>query len=184
MVHLTEAIKTRQGAFHTYEFFPPRTEAGLVNLLDRIRRLAAKPLPAPIAVSVTWGAGGATADRSLELAEHVVKMGLEVILHLTCTNMPKDRVDQALKVSLRRLRLKSMLMGRNAVNLVSTIFLHYVVIRPDPTNMGSRSMSRRITFNTRTIWSNTSGKSTRILSVSESPDTPPLTPIPKRQIAK
>jgi hypothetical protein len=98
-MHLTEAIRTQKGPFHTYEFFPPRTEAGLVNLLDRIRRLAAKPLPAPIAVSVTWGAGGATADRSLELAEHVVKMGLEVILHLTCTNMPKARVDEALEVS-------------------------------------------------------------------------------------
>lgn len=100
MVHLTQAILGQKGPFHTYEFFPPRTEAGLVNLLDRIRRLAAAPLPAPIAVSVTWGAGGATADRSLELAEHVVKMGLEVILHLTCTNMPKARVDEALQVSL------------------------------------------------------------------------------------
>ena len=98
-MHLTEAIRTQKGPFHTYEFFPPRTEAGLINLLDRIKRLAAKPLPAPIAVSVTWGAGGATADRSLELAEHVVKMGLEVILHLTCTNMPKARVDEALEVS-------------------------------------------------------------------------------------
>jgi methylenetetrahydrofolate reductase (NADPH) len=98
-MHLTEAINSRKAPFHTYEFFPPRTEAGLVNLLDRIRRLAAKPLPAPIAVSVTWGAGGATAERSLELAEHVVKMGLEVILHLTCTNMPKARVDEALEVS-------------------------------------------------------------------------------------
>lgn len=114
MVHLAEAIKHRQGAFHTYEFFPPRTEAGLVNLLDRIRRLAAKPLPAPIAVSVTWGAGGATADRSLELAEHVVKMGLEVILHLTCTNMPKDKVDQALKVRRDNpSRMGSLLMCRN-----------------------------------------------------------------------
>lgn len=98
-MHLTEAINSRKAPFHTYEFFPPRTEAGLVNLLDRIRRLAAKPLPAPIAVSVTWGAGGATAERSLELAEHVVKMGLEVILHLTCTNMPKARVDEALEVN-------------------------------------------------------------------------------------
>jgi methylenetetrahydrofolate reductase (NADPH) len=99
MVHLTESIKARKGPFHSFEFFPPRTEAGLVNLLDRIRRLAAAPLPAPIAVSVTWGAGGATADRTLEIAEHVVKMGLEVIVHLTCTNMPKAKVDDALKVS-------------------------------------------------------------------------------------
>lgn len=35
----------------------------------------------------------------MELAEQVVKLGLDVILHLTCTNMPKEKVDEALKVS-------------------------------------------------------------------------------------
>jgi len=94
-MHLTELI-SRQTPFHTFEFFPPRTEAGLANLIDRVKRLAAAPLPAPVAVSVTWGAGGSTAERSLELAEHIVKLGLDVILHLTCTNMPKEKVDQAL----------------------------------------------------------------------------------------
>jgi methylenetetrahydrofolate reductase (NADPH) len=69
-----------------------------VNLLDRIRRLSASPLPAPLAVSVTWGAGGGTADRTMELAGEVVKLGLDVILHLTCTNMPKAKVDETLLV--------------------------------------------------------------------------------------
>ncbi|EIW69857.1 hypothetical protein TREMEDRAFT_38541 [Tremella mesenterica DSM 1558] len=96
MPHLTSLLAQRNGPFHTFEFFPPRTEAGLVNLLDRVRRLASEPLPAPLAVSVTWGAGGATADRSLELSEQITKLGLEVILHLTCTNMPKEKVDDAL----------------------------------------------------------------------------------------
>jgi methylenetetrahydrofolate reductase (NADPH) len=100
-MHLTDCITQHHGPFHTFEFFPPRTEAGLVNLLDRIRRLSSSPLPTPLAVSVTWGAGGATADRSLGVAEEVVKMGLEVILHLTCTNMPKAQVDEALSVGLR-----------------------------------------------------------------------------------
>ncbi|WRT70575.1 methylenetetrahydrofolate reductase [Kwoniella shivajii] len=97
MAPLASLITDRNGPFHTFEFFPPRTEAGLVNLLDRIQRLASAPLPSPLAVSVTWGAGGSTADKSLELAEHVTKLGLEVILHLTCTNMPKEKVDQALE---------------------------------------------------------------------------------------
>ncbi|WWC72478.1 methylenetetrahydrofolate reductase [Kwoniella pini CBS 10737] len=97
MPQLTSLLRDRITPFHTFEFFPPRTEAGLVNLLDRIQRLASAPLPSPLAVSVTWGAGGSTADKSLELAEQVVKLGLEVILHLTCTNMPKEKVDQALE---------------------------------------------------------------------------------------
>ncbi|WWC92170.1 methylenetetrahydrofolate reductase [Kwoniella dendrophila CBS 6074] len=96
MSSLTSLISNRSTPFHTFEFFPPRTEAGLVNLLDRIQRLSSSPLPSPLAVSVTWGAGGSTADKSLELAEHIVKLGLDVILHLTCTNMPKEKVDQAL----------------------------------------------------------------------------------------
>ena len=99
MPHLTQLISSRSGPFHTFEFFPPRTDAGFVNLLDRIRRLASGPLPAPLAVSITWGAGGATSDRTMDLAEEVVKLGVEVILHLTCTNMPKAKVDQALAVS-------------------------------------------------------------------------------------
>jgi hypothetical protein len=150
-MHLTEAINSRKAPFHTYEFFPPRTEAGLVNLLDRIRRLAAKPLPAPIAVSVTWGAGGATAERSLELAEHVVKMGLEVILHLTCTNMPKARVDEALEVSRVDLELGLKLISRNAGLWVSVISWLYVVIHLDRMNMDSQSTFKRITSSTQTI---------------------------------
>ena len=54
----------------------------------------------PIALSVTWGAGGSTRDRSLDLAgvtqlEHEV----DTILHLTCTNMVQGTVDAALRVS-------------------------------------------------------------------------------------
>jgi methylenetetrahydrofolate reductase (NADPH) len=101
MTRLTDLIARHNGPFHTFEFFPPRTEAGFVNLLDRIQRLSSGPLPPPLAVSVTWGAGGSTADRTMELAEQVVKLGLDVILHLTCTNMPKEKVDQALKVSCK-----------------------------------------------------------------------------------
>ncbi len=111
MSQLATQMAAQTNPFHTFEFFPPRTEAGLVNLLDRIRRLAASPLRPPLAVSITWGAGGGTAERSLELAEHVVKMGLNVVLHLTCTNMPKEKVDQAL-VKCRQLGIKNVLALR------------------------------------------------------------------------
>lgn len=125
MVHLTSLIAAHQGPFHTYEFFPPRTDAGLVNLLDRIGRLCSAPFPAPLAVSVTWGAGGGTADRTLGLAEEVVKLGVEVILHLTCTNMPKAKVDQALHVSGERTTLhfipSSSLFPRSCDSVLNAI---------------------------------------------------------------
>ena len=51
----------------------------------------------PLFVTVTWGAGGSTSFKSLELAEICQRqLGLTTCLHLTCTNMNKDIVDEAL----------------------------------------------------------------------------------------
>ena len=52
----------------------------------------------PLFVTVTWGAGGSTSARSLELAEVCQRqLGLTTCLHLTCTNMSKRIVDEALQ---------------------------------------------------------------------------------------
>lgn len=51
----------------------------------------------PLFVTVTWGAGGSTATKSLELAEICQRqLGLTTCMHLTCTNMSRDLVDEAL----------------------------------------------------------------------------------------
>ncbi|TFK30211.1 methylenetetrahydrofolate reduct [Coprinopsis marcescibilis] len=81
--------------FYTFEFFPPRTDQGFENLIARISRLAALD---PIAISVTWGAGGSTKDQSLDLAGFTQsEYGLDTILHLTCTNMEQGLIDDVLK---------------------------------------------------------------------------------------
>ena len=52
----------------------------------------------PLFVTVTWGAGGSTATKSLELAEICQRqLGLTTCLHLTCTNMDRALVDEALE---------------------------------------------------------------------------------------
>lgn len=52
----------------------------------------------PLFVTVTWGAGGCTSSRSLELAELCQRqLGLTTCLHLTCTNMKRKIVDEALE---------------------------------------------------------------------------------------
>lgn len=52
----------------------------------------------PLFVNVTWGAGGSTSAKSLELAEICQRqLGLTTCLHLTCTNMSRSLVDQALE---------------------------------------------------------------------------------------
>ena len=51
----------------------------------------------PLFVTVTWGAGGSTAARSLELAEICQRqLGLTTCLHLTCTNMSQKILDETL----------------------------------------------------------------------------------------
>lgn len=51
----------------------------------------------PLFVTVTWGAGGTTATKSLELAEICQRqLGLTTCLHLTCTNMSRSLIDEAL----------------------------------------------------------------------------------------
>ncbi|OAQ63440.1 methylenetetrahydrofolate reductase [Pochonia chlamydosporia 170] len=81
--------------YFSLEFFPPKTAMGFSNLRHRLQRMeqALKPL----FVNVTWGAGGSTATKSLELAELCQReLGLTTCLHLTCTNMSKRLIDKAL----------------------------------------------------------------------------------------
>lgn len=81
--------------FFTFEFFPPKTDQGFDNLLPRISRLVSLN---PLAVNITWGAGGTTKDRSLELAGITqTDHGVDTILHLTCTNMKQGLVDDVLR---------------------------------------------------------------------------------------
>ncbi|KAF5331112.1 hypothetical protein D9619_005950 [Psilocybe cf. subviscida] len=88
------AAQDARAPFYTFEFFPPRTDQGFENLVSRISRLSTLN---PLAVSVTWGAGGSTKDRSLELASLTQANGVNTILHLTCTNMEMGLIDEVLK---------------------------------------------------------------------------------------
>jgi hypothetical protein len=79
------------------KFFPPKTEEGTANLLDRLQRMATLN---PAWVSITWGAGGSTQARSLDLAAAALEIGLDVCLHVTCTNMERQMLDDTLNVSV------------------------------------------------------------------------------------
>lgn len=76
------------------EFFPPKMEAGKRNLLERMERMSALD---PLFITVTWGAGGSTAEKTLELAALAQRnLNLPVCMHLTCTNMDRTIIDKAL----------------------------------------------------------------------------------------
>ncbi|RHZ48924.1 methylenetetrahydrofolate reductase (NAD(P)H) MET12 [Aspergillus thermomutatus] len=82
--------------YFSLEFFPPKTQMGFANLQARLERMA--QALRPLFVTVTWGAGGSTAARSLELAEICQRqLQLTTCLHLTCTNMSRGLIDKALE---------------------------------------------------------------------------------------
>ncbi|PFH51835.1 hypothetical protein AMATHDRAFT_74711 [Amanita thiersii Skay4041] len=79
----------------SFEYFPPRTAQGLQNLLDRIERMRAL---GPEFIDITWNAGGRTSDLTSEMVKTCQGLiGIETCMHLTCTNMPKEKVDIALR---------------------------------------------------------------------------------------
>ncbi|KAJ2890105.1 methylenetetrahydrofolate reductase 1, partial [Coemansia aciculifera] len=95
--------------YFSFEYFPPKTEQGLVNLYDRIQRMGRS---GPAFVAVTWGAGGTTAQRTLELSEACQGIyGLNTLMHMTCTKMSLAQVDAAL-VSARSAGIRNILALR------------------------------------------------------------------------
>ncbi|KAI1438731.1 methylenetetrahydrofolate reductase 2 [Xylaria sp. CBS 124048] len=82
--------------YFSLEFFPPKTAMGFSNLRGRLDRMARALRP--LFVNVTWGAGGSTATKSIELAEICQReLNLTTCLHLTCTNMSRKMIDNALE---------------------------------------------------------------------------------------
>jgi methylenetetrahydrofolate reductase (NADPH) len=75
----------------SFEFFPPKTEEMERSLWETINRLA--PLT-PNFVSVTYGAGGSTRERTHSTIARILKeTSLTPAAHLTCVGAPKGEID-------------------------------------------------------------------------------------------
>jgi methylenetetrahydrofolate reductase (NADPH) len=75
----------------SFEFFPPKTEEMERNLWETIKRLA--PLK-PKFVSVTYGAGGSTRERTHSTIARILnETDLTPAAHLTCVGAPKSEID-------------------------------------------------------------------------------------------
>src|SRR5204863_2200607 len=71
-----------RGPVFSFEFFPPKTEAGERNLYAALSDL--RPLE-PSFVSVTYGAGGSTRSKTIEIVKRIRdEYGLEAMAHFTC----------------------------------------------------------------------------------------------------
>jgi len=86
-MRIDELLANKRPVF-SVELFPPKTPTGLQLLLETVEAL--KPLE-PDYVSVTYGAGGATRDGTVEIAQRVrSEHGIEVMAHLSCVGETRE----------------------------------------------------------------------------------------------
>jgi methylenetetrahydrofolate reductase (NADH) len=109
---LSRGLHNETGLNVSFEFFPPKTEAMEETLWRSIERLA--PL-SPDFVSVTYGAGGSTRERThATVARILAETALKPAAHLTCVAATREEVDEVVRA-----------YGRAGVR-------HIVALRGDP----------------------------------------------------
>lgn len=93
-MHIADILASRKTSL-SFEFFPPKTQAGFDKLFTTISEL---DYLNPAYVSVTYGAGGSTREKTHELITRIQKeTDLSVVSHLTCVGHTQDDIGQILK---------------------------------------------------------------------------------------
>ncbi len=113
-MQLIREIYARKGAAGrpviSFEFFPPKTNEGDHNLLE-------KTIPAllqtkPDFCSVTYGAGGSTREKTLMIVDRIQRQhGLTAVAHLTCVSSTAAQIGDLLE-QIRRLGVRNVLALR------------------------------------------------------------------------
>jgi methylenetetrahydrofolate reductase (NADPH) len=92
-MRINELLAQKRPVF-SIEFFPPKTPEGVTQLFETVQAL--KPLE-PDYVSVTYGAGGATRDGTVEISTQIKQEhGLEVMAHLSCVGETREGLAEML----------------------------------------------------------------------------------------
>src|SRR3954467_9481599 len=83
-MRIDELLRSSDEPVFSFEFFPPKSEQGEVNLAAALNDLVRLE---PAFVSVTYGAGGSTREKTIEIVSRIERdFGLEAMAHLTCVN--------------------------------------------------------------------------------------------------
>lgn len=87
-------ILNRDSIAYSCEFFPPKTDKGEENLWNCIQELQ---VVNPAYVSVTYGAGGSTQDRTKRIVTRIkAETDLDPVAHLTCVGATSDQLGELL----------------------------------------------------------------------------------------
>jgi methylenetetrahydrofolate reductase (NADPH) len=88
-MRIDEILKVGDPSF-SFEFFPPKTETGERNLYGALAELETLK---PSFVSVTYGAGGSTREKTIEIVKRIrEEYGLEAMAHFTCVGATVDEL--------------------------------------------------------------------------------------------
>ena len=91
---LSEILATADRPLISCEFFPPKTDKGEANLWNCLKELQAIR---PAYVSVTYGAGGSTQNRTKNIVTRIkAETGLSPVAHLTCVGATRDDIAELL----------------------------------------------------------------------------------------
>jgi methylenetetrahydrofolate reductase (NADH) len=92
-VKITEILRfarERGDPVFSFEFFPPKTDEGMRSLFETVEAL--RPL-GPGYVSVTYGAGGSTRQRTVELVKRLKReTEIEAMAHVTCVGASREEI--------------------------------------------------------------------------------------------
>ncbi len=107
-MRISDVLATSRPIF-SFEFFPPKDDDGAVHLFETIATLL--PLR-PAFISITYGAGGSTRERTVSLAKRVqAETGLTVMAHVTCVGSTRAEL-RALFDDLARAGIENVLALR------------------------------------------------------------------------
>src|SRR4051794_22302094 len=92
-MRIDEILDERRPVF-SFEFFPPKSDEGMENLWRAASELKHDE---PAFVSVTYGAGGSTRDRTITIVKRIKQeLGLEAMAHFTCVGATVDELRRVL----------------------------------------------------------------------------------------
>jgi methylenetetrahydrofolate reductase (NADPH) len=93
-MRINEIISAETPVF-SFEFFPPKTEVGEQNLYAALEDLKALQ---PSFVSVTYGAGGSSREKTIEIVKRIKEQfGLEAMAHFTCVGATVPELRETLE---------------------------------------------------------------------------------------
>ncbi len=107
-MRIVEILQQRRPCI-SFEFFPPKTEAGVASLMETVRSLRVLD---PGFVSVTYGAGGSSRARTLEVVKRIKnELDIEPMAHLSCVGSTRDEL-RAIVRDLEEARVENIMALR------------------------------------------------------------------------